>query len=45
MVGLNFSFVAMRRALSDEGDYSWDEAIARVVERSVATCPKLSLSV
>ena len=44
VVGLDFSFVAMERALGEEGEDSRDEAIERVVERSVATCPKLSLS-
>ena len=40
----DFLFDAMKKALGEEGGDSWDEAIARVAERSVATFPKLSLS-
>ena len=44
VVGLDFSFVAMERALGDEGEKSRDAVLERIVERSIARCPNLNLT-
>ena len=44
VVGLDFSFAAMERALGQEGEQSKNAVLERIVERSIATCPKLELN-
>ena len=44
VVGLDFSFAAMERALGKEGEQSKNAVLERIVERSIAACPKLELS-
>lgn len=41
VVGLDFSFAAMERALGKEGQDSKNKIIDKIVKRSVAVCPKL----
>ena len=44
VVGLDFTFVAMERALGKEGEASKNAVIEKIVERSVAVCPNLELT-
>ena len=44
VVGMDFSFAAMERALGDEGKKSKNVVLESIVERSIAVCPKLDLS-
>jgi len=44
VVGLDFSFSAMERALGEEGEASKNAVIDRIVERSVAYCPSLNVT-
>jgi len=44
VVGLDFSFAAMERALGEEGQASKNAVIQKIAERSVAVCPKLELT-
>jgi len=44
VVGLDFSIAAMEKALGEEGEASFDIVLKRIVDRSVATCPKLELT-
>lgn len=42
VVGLDFSFVAMERALGNEGEASKNAIVDKIVKRSVAVCPGLN---
>lgn len=44
VVGLDFSFAAMERALGEEGSAGKEIVIEKIVERSVARCPNLQLT-
>ena len=44
VVGIDFSFNAMERALGEEGQKSKDAVLQKIVDRSGATCPNLELT-
>lgn len=44
VIGLDFSFPAMERALGEEGQLAKDAILKRIVELSAAKCPNLSLT-
>ena len=43
VVGLDFSFSAMEKALGDESDAGKEEVINRMVLRSIAKCPEINI--
>ena len=44
VVGLDFSFSAMEKALGEENDAGKEEVISRMVARSIAQCPNLNIT-
>ena len=44
VVGIDFSFAAMERALGEEGERARNDILSNIVERSAASCPRLDLT-
>ena len=44
MVGADFSFAAMERALGEESERARNDILSNIVERSAASCPRLDLT-
>ena len=44
LVGVDFSFAAMERALGEEGERARNDILSNIVERSAASCPRLDLT-